>query len=484
MSKAIMIQGAGSNVGKSMIVAGLGRLALRKGLKVNPFKPQNMSNNASITIDGGEIGRAQAFQALACGVEPHSDMNPVLLKPESETGSQIIVQGKRLTTLKAREYTKFKQTLMLPVQKSFQRLKNISDLVIVEGAGSPAEVNLRKNDIANMGFARSANCPVVLIGDIDRGGVIAQMVGTKKILDPKDAKLIKGFIINKFRGDPTLFNDGLKIIEAETKWAALGVMPFFKNAVNFPAEDILDLKPSKKSGPIRVACLVLSRIANFDDLDPLKSEKDINLTLVKEGEVLPGDCDLVIIPGTKSTMADLKFLKKQGWHLDLSSHLRRGGKILGICGGYQILGNAITDPDKIESDVPFVEALGLLGVQTKITPTKTLVKSHGFHLETKTYFQGYEIHMGETSGTDCQRPFSRINGQLEGAISKSGLVMGSYIHGMFSTDKFRKEFIKSITDISFSSSVNHSDLVNGTLEELADQLEKVLDIEAFFKMAS
>ena len=483
MTKAIMIQGAGSNVGKSMLTAGLGRLAKRKGLNAVPFKPQNMSNNASVTVDGGEIGRAQALQAFACGVDPHTDMNPVLLKPESETGSQIIVHGKRVTTLKAREYSKFKKLLLNPVKESFLRLKSSADLVIVEGAGSPAEINLRKNDIANMGFARSVNCPVILVGDIDRGGVIAQIVGTKKILHPKDAALIKGFIINKFRGDKTLFDEGVNIIEDKTRWKSLGIMPYFKNAINFPAEDILDLKDSKKSGPLKIACLVLSRIANFDDLDPLNAENDINLVLIKEGQVLPGDCDLVIIPGTKSTIADLEFLKRQGWHTDLESHLRRGGKILGICGGYQILGNIISDPDQIESSIQNVSALGLLDVETTMTPSKTLTKSKGVHLGTQITFEGYEIHMGQTNGADCERPFSKINGQFEGATSKNGLVMGSYIHGMFSTDKFRHEFIRQVTGNNLSGDLHHSSLVDDTLNELADQLEYSLDTNALFKFA-
>ena len=483
MAKAIMIQGAGSNVGKSMLVAGLGRLATRKGINAVPFKPQNMSNNASVAVDGGEIGRAQALQAFACGIEPHSDMNPVLLKPESETGSQVIVHGKRLTTLKAKEYTKFKKSLLKPVKESFFRLKDRADLVIVEGAGSPAEINLRKNDIANMGFARSVNCPVILVGDIDRGGVIAQLVGTKKILHPKDAALIKGFIINKFRGDHTLFDEGLNIIENKTKWKSLGIMPYFKNAINFPAEDILDLKDAKKFGSIKIACLVLSRIANFDDLDPLNAEKDINLVMVKEGQVLPGDCDLVIIPGTKSTIADLEFLKRQGWHMDLASHLRRGGKILGICGGYQILGHTISDPDQIESNIKSIKALGLLDVQTTMIPSKTLTKSKGIHLGTKLTFEGYEIHMGQTNGADCKRPFSKINGEFEGATSQNGLVMGSYIHGMFSTDKFRREFIRQITGTNLSGDLHHLSLVDDTLNELADQLECALDTNALFQFS-
>ena len=309
MTKAIMIQGAGSNVGKSMLTAGLGRLAKRKGLNAVPFKPQNMSNNASVTVDGGEIGRAQALQAFACGVDPHTDMNPVLLKPESETGSQIIVHGKRVTTLKAREYTKFKKLLLKPVKESFLRLKSSANLVIVEGAGSPAEINLRKNDIANMGFARSVNCPVILVGDIDRGGVIAQIVGTKKILHPKDAALIKGFIINKFRGNQKLFEDGYNYIIEKTSWFGFGVMPWFNNYLKFPAEDTLGIASNVRPGKLKIVCLNIPRISNFDDLDPISQEPNVSLLMLEKGQPIPGDSHLVIIPGSKSTISDLNFIK-------------------------------------------------------------------------------------------------------------------------------------------------------------------------------
>ena len=271
---ALMIQGAGSNVGKSTLVAGLCRACVRRGLTVRPFKPQNMSNNAAVTVDGGEIGRAQALQALACGAAPHTDMNPVLLKPETETGAQVVVQGERVTTVKARDYAALKPTLLATVLDSFQRLRDAADLVLVEGAGSPAEVNLRDGDIANMGFARAAETPVVLIGDIDRGGVIAQMVGTQAVLDPADAALIKGFAINKFRGDPRLFDDGYRLIEARTGWEGFGVLPWFPDARALPAEDALDIQSGDAGGGVKIACLQLSRIANFDDLDPLKLEPE------------------------------------------------------------------------------------------------------------------------------------------------------------------------------------------------------------------
>ncbi|MFM2350125.1 MAG: hypothetical protein RIR04_1091, partial [Pseudomonadota bacterium] len=345
--KAVMIQGAGSNVGKSLLVAGLCRAAKLRGLSVAPFKPQNMSNNAAVTADGGEIGRAQALQALACGLEPITDMNPVLLKPESETGSQVVVQGKRIATVKARDYAALKPSLMAPVLQSFHRLKAQHDLVIVEGAGSPAEVNLRSGDIANMGFACAADVPVVLVGDIDRGGVIAQIVGTQAVLNPADNAQIAGFIINKFRGDPTLFDDGYRLISARTGWQGLGVVPFFPDASKLPAEDALDLPTGSTNGAFHIAVLVFSRIANFDDLDPLAQEPNIRLSMVKAGQPVPA-CDLIILPGSKSTRADLAYLRAQGWDIDLSAHVRRGGHVLGICGGYQMLGTSIADPNGIE----------------------------------------------------------------------------------------------------------------------------------------
>ena len=321
--KALMIQGTGSNVGKSVLVAGLCRAARLRGLTVAPFKPQNMSNNAAVTADGGEIGRAQALQALACGIEPQADMNPILLKPESETGCQVIVQGKRVTTVKARDYAALKSTFMASVIESFERLKHCNDLVIVEGAGSPAEVNLRVGDIANMGFARAANCPVILTGDIDRGGVIAQIVGTQAVMEADDNAMISGFLINKFRGDPRLFDDGYRFISSRTGWRGFGVVPYFDGASKLPAEDALDLPKGGGTGGYKIAVLVLSRIANFDDIDPLAQEPGVSLAMVRAGEVIPNDADLVIIPGTKSTRGDLAFFRAQGWDIDLAAHLRR-----------------------------------------------------------------------------------------------------------------------------------------------------------------
>src|SRR6201991_3702191 len=409
MARVLMIQGAGSDVGKSLIVAGLARAATRRGLRVMPFKPQNMSNNAAVTVDGGEIGRAQALQAQAAGVEPHTDMNPVLLKPESDIGAQVIVQGKRLATLRARDYAAMKPSLLPTVIESFERLKAKSDLVLVEGAGSPAEINLRKNDIANMGFARRADVPVVLVGDIERGGVIAQMVGIRTVIDPEDAALIEGFVINKFRGDPSLFDDGYRMIAGRTGWRGFGVLPWFDRARELPAEDALGLTDARKPGRRKIACLALSRIANFDDLDPLKLEPNIDLVMVRAGEAVPGDAALVILPGSKSTRGDLDFVRKQGWDIDLLAHVRRGGHALGLCGGYQMLGKSVADPDGIEGPPGDTPGLGLLDVTTIMTPEKSLTRITAQHALTKQPIEAYEIHIGRTEGNDCSRPFAHID---------------------------------------------------------------------------
>ncbi|WP_333867460.1 cobyric acid synthase [Cypionkella sp.] len=479
--KSLMIQGAGSNVGKSMLVAGLCRAARLRGYSVAPFKPQNMSNNAAVSADGGEIGRAQALQALACGIEPHTDMNPVLLKPESETGSQVVVQGKRIATVKARDYAALKPSLMAPVLQSFQRLKAQYDLVIVEGAGSPAEVNLRSGDIANMGFARAADCPVILTGDIDRGGVIAQIVGTQAVLEAGDNAMIAGFIINKFRGDPRLFDDGYRLIEARTAWRGFGVVPFFADAHKLPAEDALDLPSARGLGGFKIAALGLSRIANFDDLDPLAQEPGVHLTMVRAGEVIPADTDLVIIPGSKSTRGDLAFLRAQGWDVDLAAHLRRGGWVLGICGGYQMLGSLVRDPLGLEGPAGETAGLGHLAVQTEMTPDKRLTRTKAVHAASGLAMQGYEIHIGRTDGPDRARPFAFIDGAPEGAVSANGRVMGSYLHGMFADDGFRAAFLRQIgaqaSDLAYGAGVEV------VLDALAAHLEQCLDVEGLLALA-
>ena len=478
---ALMFQGTGSNVGKSLLVAGLCRVLRNRGISVAPFKPQNMSNNAAVTVDGGEIGRAQALQARAAGRDPHTDMNPVLLKPESETGSQIIVQGKRYATAKAREYAALKPQLMRPVLESFERLKNSVDIVLVEGAGSPAEVNLRKGDIANMGFARAANVPVVLVGDIDRGGVIAQLVGTKAVLDPADEAMIGGFIVNKFRGDVSLFDDGYRMLETRTTWQGFGVLPYFSQAWKLPAEDALDIATPLRPGKPHIVCLGLSRIANFDDLDPLSNDPNLQVSVLRAGQPIPADATLVIIPGTKSTRGDLEFLKSQGWDIDLRAHHRRGGHILGICGGYQILGKTISDPEGIEGPAGTSEGLGFLDVETRMSQNKSLTRVNASYGVRALTIEGYEIHIGETHGPDCARPFAYIEDRPEGAQSLTGQVKGTYLHGLFSNDLFRKTFL---TGIGLDSGAgNYESDVEQTLDALAAHIEGHLDVDQMLGVA-
>ena len=480
-----MIQGAGSNVGKSVIVAGLCRALTRRGLAIRPFKPQNMSNNSAATPDGNEIGRAQALQARACRVEACADMNPVLLKPESETGAQIVVRGQYRATMPARDYSTYKAGLMPEILASFRRLASDADLVIVEGAGSPAEINLRRGDIANMGFARAAKLPVILIGDIDRGGVIAQLVGTKTVLDPADAAMIRGFVINKFRGDPSLFADAAAEIARHTGWADLGLVPWFESARALPAEDSLDIPDRPpRSGPVKIVCLRLPRIANFDDLDPLRLEPDLSVEMLPVGQPLPADTDLVFIPGSKSTRGDLAFLKAQGWDTDIVAHHRRGGRILGICGGYQMLGRSVEDPGGLEGAPGSTLGIGLLDVTTTLRPRKSVRRTPAKSPEGLP-FTAYEIHLGVTDGADRARPFAFTGSSLdrpEGAISPDGRVAGTYLHGLFSDDRFRGRFLATLAD-RHTPSINYQAAIESTLDALADHLETHLDIQTLLTIA-
>jgi len=483
-ARALMFQGTGSDVGKSLIVAGLARALATRGLKVLPFKPQNMSNNAAVTIDGGEIGRAQALQARAARVAPSVHMNPVLLKPQSEVGAQVVVQGRVYATAKAADYQRLKPDLLGFVQESFARLKNEADIVLVEGAGSASEVNLRANDIANMGFARACDVPVVLIGDIDRGGVIASLVGTKAVVDPEDAALIVGFLVNKFRGDPALFADGMTTVAQATGWQALGLIPFFAEARALPAEDALALdgaRPTKARARLKIAVPVLPHIANFDDLDPLDAEPAVDLVRVRPGQALPGDAALVLLPGSKATIADLKALRDAGFDIDIAAHLRRGGMVLGLCGGYQMLGRAIHDPDGIEGAPGTAPGLGLLDVETTLTGDKRLEHATGATFDGAP-FSGYEMHMGITEGSDAARPFARLaGGSAEGAMSADGRVMGTYVHGLFADDRQRAAWLARFdagpAQISYESSVD------AILDRLAAHLEAHIDVDRLLTLS-
>jgi adenosylcobyric acid synthase len=479
-----MFQGTGSDVGKSLIVAALARAFADRGLKVRPFKPQNMSNNAAVTADGGEIGRAQALQARAARTAPSVHMNPVLLKPQSDVGAQIVVQGRVHGTAKAADYQLMKASLMPFVLESFARLKTEADIILVEGAGSASEVNLRANDIANMGFARAADVPVVLIGDIDRGGVIASLVGTKAVIDAHDAALVCGFLVNKFRGDPALFADGMTVIARATGWEALGLVPFFADARLLPAEDALALdraSPKKPHARIRVAVPILPHIANFDDLDPLEAEPAVELVRVRPGAALPGDAELVILPGSKTTIAGLAALRAAGFDIDIAAHRRRGGRVLGLCGGYQMLGRTIADPTGIEGPPGAADGLGLLDVETVLSGEKRLDPVRG-ETGNGIAFAGYEMHMGVTRGPDCMRPFARLaDGSPEGAVSADGRVTGTYTHGLFADDRQRSAWL-TLLDAG-PSAVAHDALVEGTLDRLAAHIAAHVDLDRLLSLA-
>jgi adenosylcobyric acid synthase len=482
-ARALMLQGTGSDVGKSLLVAGLARAFSNRGLKVRPFKPQNMSNNAAVTVDGGEIGRAQALQARAARVAPSVHMNPVLLKPQSAIGAQVVVQGQVKGVAKAGEFQAMKSALMPAVLESFARIAGDADLVLVEGAGSASEVNLRKHDIANMGFARAANLPVVLVGDIDRGGVIASLVGTKSVLDPADAALIRGFVVNKFRGDPALFTDALTTIAQATGWTSLGLVPFFPEAALLPAEDALALdRPvrRRKDARVTVAVPILPHVSNFDDLDPLAAEPAVDLVQVKPPWALPGDADLVILLGSKATIAGLESLFEAGFHIDVAAHARRGALVLGLCGGYQMLGREVGDPDGVEGKQGSIDGLGLLDVTTVISGEKRLAPVSG-KTQDGVSFSGFEMHMGVTRGQDCARPFAHFSdGRAEGAISANGRVFGTYIHGLFADDRQRAAWLARLG--AGDAQIAYDAQIDATLDRLAAHIAAHVDLDHLLRL--
>ncbi len=479
MARSIMIQGTGSNVGKSVLVAGLARAYTRRGLRVAPFKPQNMSNNAAVTENGGEIGRAQALQARAAKRPTHTDMNPILLKPETDTGAQIILRGQRAGTMKAGDYRKDKSKLLGAALESFERLCRDADLVLIEGAGSPAETNLRKGDIANMGFACAAQVPVVLVGDIHRGGVIAQIVGTQAVLEAGDLAMIRGFAVNRFKGDVSLFDEGRDDIASRTGWPCMGVVPWFHDAWKLPAEDMMDIR-SQLGGACKIAVPQLERMANFDDLDPLSAEPGVTVEIIPAGRPLPGDADLVLLPGSKSTIGDLAYFRAQGWDIDLYAHVRRGGHVLGLCGGYQMLGKTISDPDGVDGRPGQVEGLGLLDVSTTMAGEKQVILRSATALPGHEPVSGYEIHMGRTDGPDCARAWLQIEERPEGAASANGRIRGSYLHGIFSSDAFRASYL---AELGATSETAYEDGVEHVLDDLAEHLEQHMDLDLLLNLA-
>lgn len=482
-----MFQGTGSDVGKSVVVAGLCRALTRRGLRVRPFKPQNMSNNAAVAVGGGEIGRAQALQARACGVQPTVDMNPVLLKPQSDVGAQVVVRGRVVGEANAAEYQADRSRLLEVVVRSFEVLKSEADIVLVEGAGSPAETNLRVGDIANMGFAIPARVPVVLIGDIDRGGVIASLVGTHTVLDERDRAQICGTLINKFRGDVSLFDEGLVDIERRTGWRNFGVLPWVAAARRLPPEDavVLDEAPASPKGALQIAIPMLSRISNFDEFDPLRLEAGVDLVMVPPGTPLPASAEFVILPGTKSTRGDLDFFRQQGWDIDLLAHSRRGGRVLGVCGGYQMLGRVVSDPSGAEGKPGETKGLGLLDIETVLESRKRTRPVKATHIATGAAATGYEIHAGRSSGPGCERPMLELDGgglgtvpRPDGAVSEDGLTLGTYVHGLFASDSFRAAFLQSF---GAASSLNYEREVEVMLDTFAAEIEEHVNVDALLE---
>jgi adenosylcobyric acid synthase len=479
LKRSLMIQGTTSNAGKSALATGLCRLLKRQGIKVAPFKPQNMSLNSAVTVDGGEIGRAQAVQAQACGLEPHTDMNPVLLKPNSETGAQVIVQGKALTNMNAVEYHKFKAKLMPAILESFARLQSVYDMVIVEGAGSPAEVNLKENDLANMGFAVKVGCPVLIVADIDRGGVFAHLAGTFDLLSDDEKALVKGFVINKFRGDPKLLETGLDWLKSHTGVPVLGVLPYLTNFY-LEAEDSLARKEvdpaTKMNARLKIVVPLLPKISNPTDFDPLLMHPEVSVEYVSAGRSIPS-CDLIILPGSKSVRDDLAWLRANGWDAAINRHLRYGGKLLGICGGFQMLGRTINDPLGIESLPGSSEGLGLLDMETTLEPVKQLERAKGTLTIEPVPVQGYEIHMGITHGAALQSPLVHLEGRVDGAVSQDNQIAGTYLHGLFDLSESCGALLRWF-GLSNSETPSYDALKEESIDRLASVISQELDLRA------
>ncbi len=482
MAGAVMIQGTSSDSGKSTLVGALCRLALRRGLTVAPFKPQNMSLNSAVTVDGGEIGRAQAWQALAAGIAPEIDMNPVLLKPNSDIGAQVIIHGHAIGNYNARAYHDYKPTALKAVLASFGRLQARMDAVIVEGAGSPAEVNLRANDIANMGFAEAANCPVILVADIDRGGVFAQIIGTLACLSEPERQRVKGIIINKFRGDVTLLQPGIDWVEQRVGKRVLGVVPFVPG-LWLDGEDMLPAarhSAATQSNALRVVVPALPRISNHTDFDPLRAHPQVDFCYVRAGEPIP-PADLVILPGSKSVQRDLAWLRANGWDHYLAHHLRYQGKVIGICGGMQMLGQTLLDPLGIESDTPATPGLGLLDYVTTLEPAKQLVNVSGTLATGDAAVHGYEIHMGVTRGPALDQPALWLGDRPEGALSDDGQIMATYLHGLFDAPDACAALLQW-AGLNQAERIDHDARREDSINKLADAVAASVDLNAIWQI--
>ena len=470
---ALMVQGCTSDAGKSTVVAALCRWFARRGYSVAPFKPQNMALNSAVTVDGGEIGRSTALQALACGVEPHSDMNPVLLKPQTDMGAQVIIRGQVLGNMQALDYHAYKETAREAVLAAWQDLSSRFDVIIAEGAGSPAEINLRDNDIANMGFAEMVDCPVILVADIDRGGVFAHLTGTLDLLSKSEQQRILGFVINRFRGDISLLQGGLDWLEARTGKPVFGVLPYL-HGLTLDAEDAVDEQGEHESDALNVVVPLLPRMSNHNDFDPLRLHPQVNLRFVKMGEPWPA-ADVVILPGSKATRADLAFLREQGWDKQIEKHLRYGGKVLGICGGFQMLGERIDDPQGLESDPGSSQGLGWLAMSTELIAGKQLANTKGKLLASGSPVQGYEIHNGITRGEALSRPMLMLGDRYDGAMSEDGLVMGCYLHGLFDVADSGNAIL-AWAGLHDNRGVDYAAHREQQLDRLADMVESHMDM--------
>jgi adenosylcobyric acid synthase len=478
----LMIQGTSSDAGKSTVVAALCRMLKRRGVRVAPFKPQNMALNSAVTSDGGEIGRAQAVQAQACGLAPHTDMNPVLLKPNSDIGAQVIIHGHAIANFDASAYHDYKRVAMQAVLESYTRLQQKYETIIVEGAGSPAEINLRQGDIANMGFAEAVDCPVLLVADIDRGGVFAQIVGTLELLSESERNRIQGFIINRFRGDLSLLEPGLRWLEEKTGKPVLGVLPYLYH-LHLEEEDGLGGRlhwQGDAGEQLRIAVPLLPRISNHTDFDLLRHHPQVTLQFVAPGESLPA-CDLLILPGTKNVRADLEFLRAQGWENALLKHLRYGGKLLGICGGFQMLGHTLHDPHGLESEPGSSPGLGLLDMATTLHPQKQLHRISGTLAFADACIEGYEIHAGISSGPALQTPFAHLKDSIDGACSEDGAIIGTYLHGLFDHPEACIALLEW-AGIKASQPIDIRVLREASIERLADMVEQHLDLGALLSL--
>ena len=491
--KVLMLQGTNADVGKSLIVAGLCRAFTNRGLIVRPFKAQNMSNNAAVTHDSdipdhaGEIGRAQALQALACRSPFSVHMNPVLLKPESNERSQVVLRGRVIGQIAAAEYQQLKPQLLPAVLDSLRRLASEADLVLVEGAGCSAEAYLRPQDITNMGLAEAANLPVVLMGEDARGGMLASVVGSHALWSETDRRRIKGYLVNRFRGDPKVFEPAIHTMGQITGWPCLGLIAWFNAAAQLPQEDSLALDRPQlgRTAKLNIAIPRLPRVANFDDLDPLAGEPEVNLFWLPPGTPVPADTDVIILPGSKATREDLKALYTEGWHHDIQAHVRRGGIVVGLCAGFQMLGNAVHDPDGLEGSAGSTSGLGLLDMETHIDVSKTLRTLDHLDKYSHTRIQGYEMHMGVSTGPALACPWFNLQAQhtvdAEGARGCDGRVFGSYVHGLFHNDEFRAHWLASLG--AKASGVAHQERIENTLDQLAVQLEADLDLDHLLELA-